>query len=173
MFKWSSLALVLLMPTCGFGDTQTTTQTLAVTVSPYGKVSIPANVDLRSSNTRFGSFTGTLTVSYWARTSDGGSGSVTIQANSDFSPSGGPSVSTVSYSCSGATLGTGCSGTQALATTTQTSLVFLPGGVCTGGGGACSAQEPNSVLLTFSSSSKPQYKTGTYSAQITLTISTM
>ncbi|HEY2013787.1 MAG TPA: hypothetical protein VGH38_09820, partial [Bryobacteraceae bacterium] len=105
-YPWSGLSLVLLLPAGALCDVQTTTQTLAVTVSAYGNVSIPGNVDLRSSNTRFGAFTGSLAVSYWSRTSDGGGGSVTIQANSDFSPSGGPTAGSVSYSCSGATLGT-------------------------------------------------------------------
>jgi len=165
--------LVLLLPAAGIGDIQTTTQTLSATVSAYGKVSLPASVDLRSTNTRFGALSGSLTVSYWARASQGGGGSITVQANSDFSPSGGPSVGNVSFTCSGATLGAGCSGSHSLATSTQTSLVSLPSGSCTGGGGVCSTQDPNSVLLNFSVPSKPQYKTGTYSAQITLTISTM
>src|SRR6185369_15175180 len=164
---------VLLLPALGIGDIQTTTQTLSATVGPFGKVSVPASVSLRSTDTRFGTLSGSLTVSYWARTSTGGGGAITLQATSDFAPSGGPSISNVSYTCSSATLGVACGGTQTIATSTQTSLVSLPGGVCTGGGGACTAQEPNTVLMTMSAPSKPHYKTGAYSAQITLTISTM
>jgi len=171
--QWRRCALVLLLPVCGIGDIQTTTQTMSADVSPNGKLSLPASIDLQSPDTRFGSLAGNLTLSYWARTSDSGGGSVTVQATSEFSPAGGPSVSAVSFTCSGATLGAGCSGSQFLATTTQTSLVSLPGGACTGGGGVCSAQEPNTVLLTFAVLSRPGYKTGTYSAQMTVTISTM
>jgi len=171
--RWLNRLFCVMLPVATFGDVQTTTQTLAANISPYGALSVPGNVDLRSPNTKFGTMSGSLTVSYWARTSSSGGGSVTVQAGSDFSPSGGPSVSSVTYSCSGATLGTGCSGNQTLATSTQAPLVSLPGNACTGGGAACSTQDPNTVLLTFSAPNKPRYKTGTFSAQITLTISTM
>jgi len=165
--------LALLLPVGGIGDIQSTTQTLSASVSPNGNLSLPASVTLWKSDRLFGTFTGNLTVSYWARTSAAGGGSVTVQANSDFLPAGGPSMNAVSITCSGATLGAGCSGIQPIATATQTSLVSLPGGVCTGGGGVCSTQVPNTVLLTLSVLSKPRYKTGTYSAQIMFTISTM
>lgn len=174
MRQLSRFVLALLLPVSGIGDILSTTQTMSVAVSPNGKLSLPATVDLRSSNTHFGTLAGSLTLSYWARTSSAsGGGSVTVQASSDFSPAGGPSINAVSFTCSGATLGAGCSGSQPLATSSQTSLVSLPGGACTGGGGICSTQEPNTVLLTFSVPSKPQYKTGTYSVQITFTISTL
>jgi hypothetical protein len=172
--KIARCLLAFVLPVTGLGDIQSTSQTLSVNVVPSGKVSLPPNVNLRSVDTRFGGkLSGTLTVSYWARTSSGGSGSVTVQANSEFSPTGGPSIANVTYLCSGATLGTGCSGTQTLATSTQTPLVSIPGGVCTGGGAACSTQEPNTVLLTLSAPDSPHYKTGTYSALITFTISTI
>ena len=174
---WCQLAglmVVIVFPATGIGDVQSTTQTVTANVSPYGKLSLPATVNLQSGDTRFGgNLAGSLTVSYWARTSAAGGGSVTVQANSDFSPAGGPSIGGVTYVCSGATLGSGCSGAQTLSTVTQTALVSLPGGVCTGGSGTCSAQDPNTVVLNFSALNKPQHKTGTYSAPITFTISTM
>src|SRR5579883_3099576 len=40
-------ALPLVLPICGAGDIQTTSQTLLLDVSPEGKISVPANVDLR------------------------------------------------------------------------------------------------------------------------------
>lgn len=168
---WPKIAIALALPVCGIGDIQTTSQTLLANIAPNGKLSVPASVTLRSANSHFGAMSGDLTVSFWARTSEGG-GSITVQS-SDFSPAGGPAAGAVSFTCSGATLGTGCSGIQALATATQTSLVALPGGACTGGGGVCTNQEPNSVTLSFSVPSQPHYKTGTYSAQLTFTISTI
>ena len=172
--QFAGLVVVVVFPATGIGDMQSTTQTMTANVSPYGKLSLPATVNLQSGDTRFGgNLAGSLTVSYWARTSVAGGGSVTVQANSDFSPAGGPSIGSVSYLCSGATLGSGCSGSQTLSTVAQTPLISLPGGACTGGGGACTAQAPNTVLLTLSALNKPHYKTGTYSAQITFTISTM
>jgi hypothetical protein len=170
----AGMVLAFVLPATGIADMQSTTQTLSANVSPYGKLSIPATVNLQSGDTRFGgNLAGTLTVSYWARTSSTGGGSLTVQAGSDFSPAGGPSVGGVTYVCSGATLGTGCSGTQTLTTAAQTPLISLPAGACTGGSGTCSAQVPNTVLLTLSALNKALYKTGTYSAQITFTISTM
>jgi hypothetical protein len=170
----AGLLLTFGLPVCGVGDMQSTTQTMSANIEPSGKLSIPSNVTLRSADTHFGGgLSGTLTVSYWARTSTGGSGSVTVEATSEFSPSGGPMVASVTYLCSGATLGTGCSGANTLATSTQTPVVILPGGACTGGGTACSSQEPNTVLLTLSALNKPHYKTGTYSALISFTISTI
>lgn len=166
--------LPVLLPESASSDIQTTTQSLSVNVSPYGKLSLPASVTLLATGSRFaGNLAGTLTVSYWARTSTAGGSSLTVEASSSFSPSGGPSISDVSYLCSGATLGAGCSGSQALATSTQTAVVALPNCACTGGGSACSTAEPNTVLLTLSAPDKPGYKTGTYSAQITFTISTL
>jgi hypothetical protein len=172
--KFAKFLLAFALPVIGVGDIQSTTQTLSVNVAPYGKLSLPPNVNLRAADTHFGgSLYGSLTVSYWARTSGGASSSVTVQANSEFAPTGGPLIANVTYLCSGATLGTGCSGAQTLATSTQTPLVSIPGGACTGGGAACSTQEPNTVLLTLSAPNKPHYKTGTYSALITFTISTI
>jgi hypothetical protein len=166
--------LALALPVIATSDIQTTTQTMSANVSPYGKLSLPASVTLRAADSRFGgNLAGTLMVSYWARTSSAGGGSVTVQASSNFSPSGGPSVSDVTYLCSGATLGAGCSGSQTLTTSLATPAVSLPTGACTGGGNACSTAEPNTVLLTFSGLNKPHYKTGNYSALITFTISTL
>jgi hypothetical protein len=167
------LGCVLLPAFRCHADTQTATQTLSVNVLPHGKVSVPASVAFRASNTRFGSVSAATTISYWARTSTSGVSSMTVQAVSDFAPAGGPSISSVTVSCSAATLGTSCSGGQVLSIGTQASLVSLPGGACTGGGGACSTQDPNTVLLTLSAPSKPTYKTGSYSAQIVVTISSI
>jgi hypothetical protein len=168
------ILMTFAIPISGIADIQSVTQTLSANVAPYGKLAVPASVTMRSADSRFGgSLSGSLLVSYWARTSDGGSGSITVQAASDFTPAGGPSISSVTYVCSGATLGTGCSGPQSLATSTQSPLVSIPGGVCTGGGGVCSSQDPNTVLINLSAPDKPHYKTGTYSALITFTISTI
>ena len=81
------LLLALALPVTVIGDIQSTTQTLSVNVAAYGKLSLPSNVNLRAMDTRFGgALSGTPTVSYWARTSGGGSNSVTVQASSEFAP---------------------------------------------------------------------------------------
>ena len=166
--------LAVLLPVIAVSDIQTTTQTISVNVLPYGKLSLPGSVKLLATGSRFGgNLAGSITIGYWARTSRAGGSSLTVQAISEFSPSGGPSIRDVAYLCSGATLGAGCSGSQALATSTQTAVVALPSGAFTGGGSAGSTVEPNTVLLNLSVPNKPSYKTGTYSAQITFTISTL
>jgi hypothetical protein len=164
-------ALLCLTPCAGFGDILTTTQTLSANVSPAGKITVPGSVTLTSLGSKFGMFSGALLVSYWARTSDGGSGSVTVNASSEFSPTGGPTAGAVTYFCSGATLGTGCSGTHAIQISSQTPVVTLPSSACTGGGGACSSQEPNTVQLQFALPNLPSYKTGPHTVQLTFTIS--
>jgi hypothetical protein len=113
-------------------------------------------------------------VSYQVRTTPGGSGGkITLQVTNDFSPTGGPTAASgaLTYVCGGANLGTACSGTQTASTTTSTPVLTVPASACTGGGGACSSQNPNSMNLTFTLTDNPVYPTGTYSANITFTIS--
>src|SRR2546430_1632642 len=86
--------LTLALPISAVADIQSTTQTISVEVVPSGKVALPPSVTLQSIDTRFGgNLSGSFTVSYWARTSDGGGGSLTVQAGSEFSPAGGPLAS--------------------------------------------------------------------------------
>jgi hypothetical protein len=155
------------------GSTGTGSQTLSATINPVGSISAPAAASLTTSATTFQPFKGNLTVNYWARTTPVGGGSMTLNVSSDFSPSGGPSAAagTLAYTCSGATLGTACSGSQTASTTVQTPVLPLPASACTGGGGACSSQIPNSVNLSFTLTDSPVYATGTYSANVTFTIS--
>ena len=166
--------VVLLLPLIAASDIQTTTQDLAADISPYGKLSLPSNVTLQAAGTRFQeNLTGSITVGYWVRTSNVGGSALTVQAGTAFSPSGGPSISDVTYVCSGATLGAECSGSQVLTISGQTAVVALPSGACTGGGSPCSTAEPNTVVLTLSAPNKPSYKTGTYFATVTFTISAL
>jgi hypothetical protein len=167
-------AMILLAPAFLLGATGTTTQTLSATIDAIGKVSVPASLSLTSAGTTFVSYSGTLTVSYKARTTAStGSGSLTMQATADFSPSGGPSIGSgqLTYTCSAASLGAACSGTQTASTSLQTSVVTIGAGNCTGGGGSCSATNPNTVQSAFTLLNNPAYKTGTYSATLTVTIS--
>ena len=155
------------------GATGTGAQSLTATINPLGSLTAPASASLTTIGTTFHPFTGSLTVTYKGRTTPTGGGSLTLSVSSDFSPSGGPSAASgaLSYTCSGATLGTACSGSQTASTTVQTPVLTLPASACTGGGGACSSQNPNSVNLSFSLTDSPAYATGTYSAMVTFTIS--
>ncbi len=171
---WRAAMLLIFAPVFLFGATRTTTQTLSAQVNAIGKLSVPASLTVTNAGTTFVAYSGNLTVSYRARTTSGtGSASLTLRATADFSPAGGPSITggQLTYSCSAPSLGAACSGTQTVSTSSQTSVVTMGAGVCTGGGGSCSATDPNTVQSTFTLANNPAFKTGTYSATITFTIS--
>jgi hypothetical protein len=156
------------------GGTGTATETLSATLSPVGSLTTPATAALSSGSTTFQPFTGSVAVSYEVRTTPTGTGgTITLKVASDFSPSGGPTAASgaLTYVCSSANLGTACSGAQTASTTTSTPVLTVPASACTGGGGVCSSQNPNSMSLTFTLVDSPVYSTGTYSANVTLTIS--
>jgi hypothetical protein len=78
----------------------------------------------------------------------------------------------LTYTCTGATLGSNCSGMQTVSTVLATNVVTaIPAGSCTGGGSPCTTANPNTVNLNFSLTDDPKYKTGSYSATLTFTIS--
>lgn len=155
------------------GSVGTGTQSLSATVYPVGSISVPATAVLTTSATKFQPFSGSVMLNYRSRTTPVGGGNITLSVTSDFAPPGGPSVAVgaLAYTCSGSTLGAACSGAQTASTTFQTPVLTLPAAACTGGGGACSSQNPNSVNLTFILADDPGYATGTYSARVTFTIS--
>ena len=155
------------------GGTGAATQAMTATIAPGLVLSAPAGAVLTHSQNNFSAFQSTLALNYEARTTPTGSGRITLQVTSDFAPTGGPSAAkgTLTYTCAGATLGTACSGSQTASTTAQTPVLTVPASSCTGGGGACSAQDPNTMNLTFTLVDDPAYQTGSYSATITFTIS--
>jgi len=167
------LCLMLCAPLQSPAATSTTTQTLQATLTPIGKVSVSSTATLTHAGTTFATFTGTVAVSYRARTTPAGSGTITVQGTSDFSPAGGPLISSgnLTYTCSGSTLGTACSGTQTLSMSSATNVITLPASACTGGGGACSGSDPNTVSMNLSLTDDTGFKTGAYSGTITFTIS--
>jgi hypothetical protein len=52
-----------------------------------------------------------------------------------------------------------------------TPVVTILTSSCTGGGGSCSASNPNTVSVNLTLADPPSYQTGTYSANVTFTIS--
>jgi hypothetical protein len=177
LVAWSAF---LLWPIRMQAASLTTTQTLQAVISPLGGLfSFPNSVTLAKTGTTFSNFTGSLSIQYRARTTQStGGGSITVKGTADFTPAGGPSIASppstgdaLQYTCSGATLGTACSGTQTVSTTTSTSVVTLSASECTGGGGSCSSTSPNTVTLSFTLTNDPKYNTGSYSATLTFTIS--
>lgn len=157
----------------------TVTQTLDVTVVPLGGLFMQSSPLALTRASSFSGYGGTITLSYRARTRQGsGQGTITVKATSDFTPTGGPSIASppsaadkFTYTCSGATLGVACSGIQTVSTTTSTTVVSLGASACTGGGAPCSTANPNSANVTFILPDDSKYKTGSYSATLTWTIS--
>jgi hypothetical protein len=117
-------------------------------------------------------FTGSTNLTYFVRTTaTGGGGSITLEVTSDFSPSGGPSVKTppssgdaLTYTCTVGSPGTGCSGTQTSSTTATTNVASFATNVHTTAAGSTASV---AWILT----NDPTYKTGTYNATVTFTIS--
>jgi hypothetical protein len=171
--------MILLLPVCSLAQ-NTVTQTLNATIVPLGGLfTLTSPLILTKSSTTLNAYTGIMTLSYRARTRQGsGQGTITVKATSDFTPAGGPSIAkppsttdTFTYTCSGATLGTSCSGTQTVSTTAATNVVSLGAAACTGGGAPCSGSNPNSANVTFILTDDPKYATGSYSTTLTWTIS--
>src|SRR5258708_7520320 len=117
----------------GCACAQTTTQTINAQINPIGKVSVPGSLNLTSTGALFTPYTGSLTVSYRMRSTASGTGSITVQAGSDFTPAGGPSIAggVLSYTCGGASLGAGCSGSSTVKTVSQTGVVTVSRASCT------------------------------------------
>jgi len=175
----SGLALVLAPVRC-HAQTTLGTQTLSLTLQAAGLLyTVPVSIALTHTGTTFTAFTGAVTLQYRARTSAAGSGTITAKATTDFTcASGGPCIATpptsgdaLTYTCSGATLGTNCSGTQTVSTTASTNVVTIPAAACTGAGTPCNNATTNTVSVSFRLTDDPKYKTGSYSAILTWTIS--
>jgi len=175
-----AVVALLVAPVRSQAQTTLGTQTLYLTLQNAVKMTVsPSSVSLTHTGTAFSNYTSasSITVSYWIRTTPStGSGNVQVQA-AEFTPTGaggpviGSSGGPLTYTCSGATLGTNCSGNQTLSTTTQTPVVTsIPAGACTGGTN-CSSAIPNTVSTSFTLTNNPAYKTGAYSSVLTFTIS--
>ncbi len=183
VFAYGLSALVMLLaPLCSYAQTTLGTQTLSLTLQAAGLLySVPASVTLTNTGTTFAAYTGAVTLDYRARTTAStGSGTITVQATTDFAcASGGPCIATppsagdaLTYTCTGATLGTNCSGPLTVSTTAARNVVTIGAGVCTGAGSPCGNAATNTVSVNFKLTDDPKYKTGgPYSATLTWTIS--
>jgi Tfp pilus assembly protein PilW len=176
--NWRTAVLValfaILAMAVAHAVTVLTTQTLTVSVDGLAKLSVPGALSLTPTGTSFSPFDGSMALNYRARTNvSGGSGTITVLASGDFTPVGGPSVTSgdLTFTCTGATLGSGCAGTQTVSTSSAQTVITLPAAGCTGGGGSCSATDPNTVTLQFQLSNRPAASTGTYQVTLQFTAS--
>jgi len=153
----------------------TGTTTVSVTVGAEAALNITnSSTPLTATGTNFSNYTGSTGLTYFVRTTQsGGSGSVTLKVTTDFSPANGPSVGTppsagdkLAYTCSLSGVGTACSGSQTSSTTASTS-------VATFGADAHTVTFPGGDTATtaWTLTNDPKYKTGSYSATVTFTIS--
>ena len=162
------LLLPLLAVSC-FAQATTLSVTVATEASMTVTTSTTTFTESGGVNT-FGNFTATTNFTYRMRTTKvGGTGKITVQITSDFA-AGGPSVAsppagdTVTFTCTAAT-GTACSTSNASTTT--------PGNVVTFGADGHSTQgaSPDAGTVTWTIPNDPIYKTGSYTATATFTIS--
>jgi len=167
----------LLLGLAGIAQAQfasTGTTTLSVTIAPEAALQInTATTTVTAAGTSFNSsYTGTTSLTYKIRTTTTtGSGAITLKVTTDFSPAGGPSVlspptagDALAYTCTLASPGTACSGSQTASTTASTS-------VGTFGANAKSANAGSSGSVAWTLTDDPQYSTGTYAATVTFSIS--
>jgi len=153
--------------------TATGTTTVTVTIGAEAGFNITnGTTPLTASGSNFNQFTGTTSLTYVIRTTaSGGGGSITLKVTTDFSPAGGPSVGNppnpgdaLTYTCTVASPGTACTGTQTSSTVSQTNVATFATDVHTGAGGSTAS-------VAWALTNDPNYKTGTYNATVTFTIS--
>jgi len=171
----TALWILLLTAACSAQSIATQTQTVNAQINAMGSiVTVPGTVTLTTGGLNFQNYTGSLSVSYRARTTSSGGGNLTVQGTTEFSPTGGPQISAgaLTYTCSGATLGSACSGQQTMSMAAATNVTIIPSSACTGSAPCpLNTPDPNQVVLGLSLTNDPAYSTGTYSAAILFTIS--
>jgi hypothetical protein len=154
-----------------FGPTGTTL--LEVTVASEAAIRVDTATTNLISAGSFANYTGSTDYTYKIRTSAvGGTGTITVQITSDFSPAGGPSVAappsvgdTLGFTCTASAPATACAGAQTASTTVATNIATF-------GANAKSAVAGNGGnSVNWSLTNDPQYATGTYQATATFTIS--
>ncbi len=151
----------------------TGTTTMSVTVGAEAALQVTtATTTLANVGTIFNNYTGTTNFSYKVRTAKaGGSGTITLQVTSDFSPAGGPSVATpptagdaLAYSCTLGGVGTACAGSITSRTASATNVASFATN-------AHSSMAGDSGSVAWTLTDDPTYQTGGFSATVTLTIS--
>jgi len=151
---------------------QTTgTSTLSLNIPAEASITITTPTTNLTAASAFAPYTGTTGFSFSIRTSaSGGTGSIQLKITSDFTPSGGPSVGTpptagdlLTYGCNAST-GTACSGSQTASSTVSTPVVVF-------GADAHSPTAGASGTVSWSLTNDTIYKSGSYNATATFTIS--
>jgi hypothetical protein len=120
---------------------------------------------LTATGSNFNQFTGTTGLTYSIRTTaSGGGGSITLKVTTDFSPGGGPSVGSPPTAGDARTYTSPARGRLAPARRPLPPSATFATNVHTGAGGSTAS-------VNWSLTNDPKYKTGTYNATVTFTIS--
>jgi hypothetical protein len=148
----------------------TGTTNLSVTVGAEAAIQVNTATTNLTSAGLFADYTGTTSLTYKIRTTQsGGTGSVVLKITTDFA-AGGPSVAApaagdaLTYTCTVAAPGTACTGSVTALTSATTS-------VATFAADAHSAKAGNAASVAWDLPDDPVYKTGSYTAVATFTIS--
>lgn len=147
----------------------TGTTTLSLTVEAGAAIRIDtATTTLTTPNNWFGAaYTGTTNFTYKIRTTvASGTGTITLQVTADFSPADGPTVAggdLLTYTCTAAS-GAPCASAQTASTAAATSVVTF-------GDDAHSASAGDAGSTAWTLTNDTRYKTGSYNATVTYTIS--
>jgi len=156
--------------------TTTVTSNLSVAVAPESALTIQTPTTTFSTPINFTDYAGTTNFTYFVRTTKaGGSGSITLQITTDFSPAGGPSVAVppspgdaLKYSCTVPAASSGtvtqCSGSVTSSTGAATNVATFGQDTRTKTAGVASS-------VTWDLTNDPFYQTGSYTAVATFTIS--
>ena len=153
------------------GTAPPTTTSVSVTVAAEAALTVATTTTLNETGTQaFSPYLGSTNFTYFIRTTkSGGTGTVTVQVTSDFSPAGGPSVGTpptagdaLTYISTVAAPGTLANGTASTGSATN---------AATFGADAHSAITGNTGSTAWTLTNDPKYQTGTFSATVTYTIS--
>jgi hypothetical protein len=164
---------LLLTTTMMFAQVGTTapTNNVNVTVAAEAALTIAGDANLTSAGTNFADYTGTTNFTYFVRTSAGaGSGTISLKVTTDFGPTGGPSVASPLTASDKLHYANTVSSPGSAAADVDASTAASTG-VATFGADAHSAKAGNSGSTAWTLSNDPLYKTGSYQAVVTYTIS--
>jgi hypothetical protein len=171
----TALALLLAASSAlaqSWGSSGTTTLSLVVGYEAELQINTSPTNFSTSAGT-FSDYTGTTNLTYKIRTSQSaGTGSITVQVTTDFSPSGGPTVGGTqltagdnpTYTCSASSPATACSGSVTASTSAAQTIYSFAAD-------KHSAKAGNPGSVTWTVPNDPLYPTGTYQATATFTIS--
>lgn len=171
----SIVLFVLALTPAAFAATGTSANSMTLSVGAEASITIGSATALTGAG-NFANYAGSTAFTYKIRTTPtSGSGNITVQVTTDFSPAGGPSVATpptagdaLTYTCSasGTSSPTACASAMTASTTATTSVLTV-------GADAHSAFAGDTGSLAWTLTNDPKYKVGSYTATVTFTVTAL